>query len=90
MIPARPLQTLLADPSLGAAVADVRSVASKELRYLEKRSDFWRQQKPVYAREHEQKQNALKASTRATLKQYACSAVVSVRSLPACRACTAA
>jgi hypothetical protein len=63
-------QSLLSDPSIATASTDIHSVASKELKYLEKRSDFWRQQKPVYARQHEQKLlKTLQASTRVT-KMY--------------------
>ena len=46
------MQTLLADSTLtGGAGADVAAMATSELEYLDKRSDFWRQQKPIYARQ---------------------------------------
>lgn len=34
---------------------DVKSLASSGIRYLDKRTEFWRQQKPIYARVNEQK-----------------------------------
>jgi hypothetical protein len=60
-----PVQALLSDPALvGTPVNEIRLVASKELKYLEKRSDFWRQQKPVYARQNEQKQKLSKSFSK--------------------------
>ena len=56
------MQSLLADPSIvGGQASEIKAVVSSELNFLDKRTDFWRQQKPIYARSHEQK---LKATIR--------------------------
>jgi hypothetical protein len=58
-------QSLLSDPTLiGGSSADIKSVVSQELGFLEKRTDFWRQQKPIYARGYEQKQKQKPVGTQ--------------------------
>lgn len=54
------LEEMLADPtfvtpSMGRGGAAVRGLVSKGISYLDKRTEFWRQQKPIYARINEVK-----------------------------------
>jgi tetratricopeptide (TPR) repeat protein len=69
------LQKLMEDPSFVTAVKttaddddeggppDLSAVVSGGLNYLEIRSQFWRQQKPIYARIGERRNRAVKTST---------------------------
>jgi len=44
------------DPSMALGRGDdVKTLAGSGVRYLDKRTEFWRQQKPIYARVNEQK-----------------------------------
>lgn len=44
------------DPSMALGRGDdVKTLAGSGIRYLDKRTEFWRQQKPIYARVNEQK-----------------------------------
>jgi hypothetical protein len=45
------------DPSLGLGKnQSVKKLAETGIKYLDKRTEFWRQQKPMYARKNEAKQ----------------------------------
>lgn len=49
------LEELLAEPWMAEAEEDMTLLAQQGVKYLDTRADFWRQQKPIYAREHETK-----------------------------------
>ncbi|EDQ91789.1 uncharacterized protein MONBRDRAFT_542, partial [Monosiga brevicollis MX1] len=51
------LENLLADPSLKLGEGtSVKSLAKNGIQYLDKRTEFWRQQKPMYVRKSEQRE----------------------------------
>jgi len=53
------------DSSLSASGdRDISALVTDGIQYLDKRADFWRQQKPIYARRSEQKQQALHSHGR--------------------------
>lgn len=55
------LEELCNDTTLNGALGqEVRGLASSGSSYLDKRTEFWRQQKPIYARVNEAKVNAQK------------------------------
>eukprot|EP00049_Salpingoeca_infusionum_P018902 m.359245 g.359245 ORF g.359245 m.359245 type:complete len:550 (+) comp18489_c0_seq1:220-1869(+) len=60
------LEELMNDPSMELGSGpDVKSLASSGLQFLDTRTEFWRQQKPMYVRVNEQKKKA-KSTMRAT------------------------
>jgi hypothetical protein len=61
------LQDLLAEPWVQGDDQDMSQLVSDGIQYLDNRTDFWRQQKPIYAREHEQKMR----TTKKPLTRYA-------------------
>lgn len=69
------LENLLKDPSLtyGATGTKVKGIASDGLEYLGKRVNFWRQQNPIYARQHEShiKMLGVRKIPKKTLQQTA-------------------
>eukprot|EP00055_Hartaetosiga_balthica_P013671 m.71095 g.71095 ORF g.71095 m.71095 type:complete len:554 (+) comp8337_c1_seq1:58-1719(+) len=62
------LEELMNDKSLnlGEAGQDIKSLAHEGLQYLDKRTEFWRQQKPIYARVNERKQKKAERNHRST------------------------
>lgn len=59
-------QELMSDPSMALGQGDdVKTLATSGIRYLDKRTEFWRQQKPIYARVNEQK---MARTARQTIK----------------------
>lgn len=56
----------MADPTLTTGSPEVKSLVSNELEYLDKRTEFWRQQKPIYARVNEAKEKTMRMSMRGT------------------------
>eukprot|EP00047_Mylnosiga_fluctuans_P004257 m.233489 g.233489 ORF g.233489 m.233489 type:complete len:495 (+) comp12523_c0_seq1:145-1629(+) len=61
------LEDLLSEPWAGESNPDMAQLVSDGISYLDTRADFWRQQKPIYAREHESKLRMTKKATT-TLK----------------------
>eukprot|EP00051_Salpingoeca_urceolata_P013675 m.172611 g.172611 ORF g.172611 m.172611 type:complete len:517 (+) comp17860_c0_seq1:1883-3433(+) len=62
------LEELMADPSMQTATSQVTSLASGGVAYLDRRTEFWRQQKPMYARVNEKQQRTMRATKGATRK----------------------
>jgi hypothetical protein len=58
--PAHSSQSLLSEPWAAGDDNDMAMLVQGGISYLDTRTDFWRQQKPMYAREYEQKQRTLK------------------------------
>lgn len=58
------LEELMADPML--AGSKVKGIVAEGIDYLDKRVDFWRQQKPIYARQHEVMQRTMRATMKKT------------------------
>ncbi|EGD72188.1 hypothetical protein PTSG_00210 [Salpingoeca rosetta] len=59
------LESLVNDPSLRLGQGgDIKTLAASGLQYLDKRTEFWRQQKPIYVREQERKEQKGRISTR--------------------------
>ena len=57
----------MADPSLVMGQGEeIRNLAAAGVAYLDKRTEFWRQQKPIYARVNEQKAKELKKTQKST------------------------
>lgn len=54
------LESLLSEPWAAGEENDMAQLVQGGISYLDTRTDFWRQQKPLYAREFEQKQRTLK------------------------------
>ena len=55
------------DPSLRLGQGgDIKTLASAGLQYLDKRTEFWRQQKPIYVREKERQEQKERISQRAS------------------------
>ena len=47
---------------------EISALVTNGIQYLDVRADFWRQQKPIYARVNEQKQRTMRGTSKATLK----------------------
>lgn len=69
----RSTKALVQDPSLRLGKgSDVKSLASAGLQYLDKRTEFWRQQKPMYVRQQEkleQTQRRKNSTSKISTKQ---------------------
>ncbi len=62
----------MADPSLSMGQGEeIRSLAAAGAAYLDKRTEFWRQQKPIYARVNEAKAKELKKTLKSTVRSTA-------------------
>lgn len=54
------LEDLLSEPWAAGDDESMTQLVTDGIQYLDKRTDFWRQQKPLYAREHEQRMRTTK------------------------------
>lgn len=62
------LESLLNEPWASGENNDMASLVSDGLSYLDTRTEFWRQQKPIYARDYEHKMRTTKRSLTSTQK----------------------